>query len=147
MQTQKKLPRGIRNNNPGNIRISPTRWQGQKAVQSDLSFVEFNTPAAGIRALMKVLMTYYNRHNLKTVRQIINRWAPVNENDTDSYVRSVAGFVGVKEGQAIKVDDPETLVDLTKAIIIHENGPAPSSVNPFWYTDQEYSQAVKSALE
>ncbi len=50
-------PRGIRNNNPGNIRIGKTRWQGQKPVQSDGSFVEFETPAAGLRALMKVLLT------------------------------------------------------------------------------------------
>ena len=48
------LPRGIRNNNPGNIRVAKIRWQGQKTAQFDQSFVEFDSPEMGLRALMKV---------------------------------------------------------------------------------------------
>ena len=72
--------RGIRNNNPFNIRRSSTRWQGARKEQTDKSFVQFETMAYGYRAAWKILQTYYERFCTQgkayTVRNIIERWAP-----------------------------------------------------------------------
>jgi hypothetical protein len=116
-----KNSRGERNNNPGNIRISPINWQG-KVAGVDKSFETFADPRAGIRALAVNLRTYQNVHGLNTVRQIITRWAPASENDTGAYVRAVAAALGVGPDDAINLADRQTLADLVTAIIKHENG-------------------------
>ena len=85
--------RGIRNNNPLNIRRSATRWQGAREEQTDKSFVQFKSMAYGYRAAWKILQTYYERFCLQgqtfTVRNIISRWAPPSENDTEAYINNV----------------------------------------------------------
>ena len=94
-----KTPRGIRNNNPLNIRHSADQWQGACEEQKDKSFVQFKSMAYGYRAAWKTLQSYYNRFCMKsqpfTVRNIIGRWAPPNENDTESYIRSVLSLSGI----------------------------------------------------
>ena len=115
--------RGEFNNNPGNIDRTAIVWNGMTADQSgDPRFVVFNTPEDGIRALAKVLLSYYRKHGLNTVRQIVNRWAPPNENDSGAYVNHVAGTLGVGPDAVIDVTDPDVLERLVKAIIAHENG-------------------------
>lgn len=133
------LPRGIRNNNPGNIRLSGTRWKGQKLRQVDTAFVEFDTPLAGIRALMRLLLTYHLRHGLDSVESIINRYAPPEENATDHYIHSVCGALGVKRREAIDLKDRKILTALCKAIIRHENG------NKDWYEEALYEAAAIAA--
>lgn len=92
-------PRGIRNNNPLNIRHSANRWQGASAVQGDKSFVQFSSMSYGYRAAWKVLQTYYRhfcRHNQPfSVENIIHRWAPPSENDTAGYLRNVLLLTGL----------------------------------------------------
>ena len=94
-----KTPRGIRNNNPLNIRHSADQWQGACEEQKDKSFVQFKSKAYGYRAAWKTLQSYYNRFCMKsqpfTVRNIIGRWAPPKENDTESYIRSVLSLSGI----------------------------------------------------
>ena len=96
-------PRGIRNNNPLNIRHSADQWQGACEEQKDKSFVQFKTMAYGYRAAWKTLQSYYNRFCAQsrafTVRNIIGRWAPPKENDTEAYVNSVMRLssIGGKE--------------------------------------------------
>ena len=91
--------RGIRNNNPLNIRRSADRWVGARAEQTDPAFVQFNTLAYGYRAAWKVLQSYYTRFCKQsrpfTVRNIICRWAPPSENDTESYIRNVLKLSGI----------------------------------------------------
>ena len=95
--------RGIRNNNPLNIRRTSTRWQGARKEQTDKSFVQFETMAYGYRAAWKILQTYYERFCTQgkayTVRNIIERWAPPTENDTEAYIKSVLKLssIGGKE--------------------------------------------------
>lgn len=120
------MTRGLRNNNPGNIRHGSAQWQGMRAIQTDPAFVQFEESKWGIRALAKLLLNYYNSHGLKTVREIINRWAPPNENDTGAYVNHVANLLGVAPDAVIDVY--ARAGDLTKAIIRHENGLQPYSV-------------------
>lgn len=143
-----KLPRGIRNNNPGNIRRSADQWVGLKPRQDDPDFCQFTAPSDGIRALMKILLAYYRRHNLVTVRQLIGRWAPPNENQTDAYVAAVCDSLGVLADSALKVDSVGVLVGLARAIVRHENGRPPGlpwDLN-WWYGTDLYAAAAKRAL-
>ena len=93
------MTRGIRNNNPLNIRRSSTHWQGARKEQTDKSFVQFETMAYGYRAAWKILQTYYERFCTQgkpyTVRNIIERWAPPTENDTENYIRTVLKLSGL----------------------------------------------------
>ena len=85
--------RGIRNNNPLNIRRSSDRWEGARMEQTDRSFVQFESMSYGYRAAWKVLESYwkhfYRLRESFTVENIIRRWAPPVENHTDSYVKTV----------------------------------------------------------
>ena len=91
--------RGQRNNNPLNIRHSASRWQGARAKQTDKSFVQFESMAYGYRAAWKVLESYWKYfHGLPkpfNVRNIISRWAPPIENDTENYIRTVLKLTGL----------------------------------------------------
>lgn len=128
------LPRGIRNNNPGNIVQSTVKWEGE--VQgNDPRYVTFDTPEAGIRALSKNLVAYQEQHGINTVEGVIARWAPATENDTETYVKTVAKDLGVKPDQALNLADPKLLLGFTKAIIKHENGNVP-------YTDAQIAAGV-----
>lgn len=131
------IPRGIRNNNPGNIRHGE-KWQGLADEQSDAAFATFTSAEYGIRALGKVLLNYQRKYALDTVRKLISRWAPPNENDTDAYVNSVARAIGVGPDDKITVSD--RLAALTKSIIQHENGQQP-------YSDAVLAEGVRLALE
>lgn len=113
--------RGLRNNNPGNIRATGTAWNG--ATGDDGSFVIFSSPEYGIRAMTRILKTYAGR-GIVTIEDIIATWAPSNENDTDSYIESVANKTGLSEFQFISDSD---YPDLIAAIIYHENGQNPYS--------------------
>lgn len=118
--------RGLRNNNPGNIERTGSRWKGMAADQwRDGRFIVFESPEWGIRALGRVLVNYQRLHGLNTVEQIINRWAPTHENNTRSYINAVAQALGVRPDQQIDVQ--QYLLPLTKAIIHHENGIQPYS--------------------
>jgi len=119
------MTRGLRNNNPGNIRKSGDAWRGLSAEQPDTDFFTFTAPEYGIRALAKILLTYESDYGLNTVRGIINRWAPPVENDTGSYVKSVASSMGVDPDRAINIG--LYLVLLVPAIVKHENGFNPYS--------------------
>jgi hypothetical protein len=121
----KQLARGIRNRNPGNIRRSRDRWKGLAASQTDPAFFIFEAPIWGIRAMAVILRNYQRRHGLKTLAQIIGRWAPATENDTAAYVKAVARTVRVSPRACVDLQVGSTLRDLIAAIIHHENGTQP----------------------
>ena len=124
------ISRGIRNNNPGNLREprdGGDEWEGERATDDDPAFEEFNTPEDGIRALTKVLMNYYSKYELNTVTKIIERFAPPSENDTEAYIDVVAKRLGVGKDTEIWVPRTGTLELLVRAIIQHENGEQPYS--------------------
>tara|TARA_B100000686_G_scaffold296912_1_gene328828 strand:+ start:1206 stop:1793 length:588 start_codon:yes stop_codon:yes gene_type:complete len=143
-----KLPRGIRNNNPGNIRHSKDVWQGQSKTQTDSAFVQFNDPVYGLRALMKLVLNYQRKYGLNSVKKIIDRWAPPVENNTDAYITNVAQHMGVKPTTPIDLEDHTTLIRLAKHITLHENGKPQNhdSTHAYWYQEQLYLQASELAL-
>lgn len=81
--------RGIRNNNPANIRRG-CNWKGLAKTQTDREFCQFDTMTWGVRALLVTLRTYVVKHHLHTVREIITRWAPPSDgNNTEVYIKFV----------------------------------------------------------
>ncbi|MBQ0956945.1 structural protein [Serratia symbiotica] len=127
-----KPPRGIRNNNPGNIRWGDD-WKGllPDKQRTDKSFCQFSTPEYGIRAMIIILRNYQKKHGINTISGIIHRWAPTSENDTQAYIDSVSQEVGVAPDQRIDVSDSRILMKLLQAIIRHENGSQPYSFDVF----------------
>jgi len=136
------IPRGVRNNNPGNIDYLPgNKWVGQLGIETGVSkprFAKFDTPENGIRAIAKLLMGYHKR-GFNTVGKMINRWAPPTENDTGSYAKSVAFKMGVGVNDVLTISGYMLLVMVT-AIIQHENGYAP-------YSSDVIREGVQRALK
>ena len=95
------MSRGIRNNNPLNIRHGKSRWEGRTRVQTDAEFVTFTTMAYGYRAAWKLMETYRLRlmqaGKSYTLENIIHRWAPPEDgNDTTAYIRTVIRLLDYK---------------------------------------------------
>ena len=124
------MTRGIRNNNPLNIRHSADQWQGARIEQTDKEFVQFTSMAYGYRAAWKTLESYWKYfHNLPkafNVRNIISRWAPPVENDTENYIRTVLSLtsLGGNENlpQPSRGVDTERLEKLIRAMTTMECG-------------------------
>ncbi|MCA1809394.1 MAG: structural protein [Lentisphaerae bacterium] len=115
-------PRGIRNNNPGNIEDQPGNdWQGRTG--HDGRYVIFSAPVWGIRAMARILDTYRAR-GVDTLAQILATWAPEHENPTSSYVAYVEGATGIDRGHVITRADYPAVIE---AIIYFENGAQPYS--------------------
>lgn len=94
--------RGIRNNNPANIRRG-CNWKGLAKVQTDREFCQFDSMTWGVRALLVTLRTYVVKHHLHTVREVITRWAPPSDgNNTEAYIKFV-------EKEIKQIDLPLTL--------------------------------------
>lgn len=123
--TNKTPSRGIRNNNPGNLRRSKDPWQGLAENQTDEDFFIFKTPIYGIRALARTLISYQDEHGLRTIGKIINRWAPANENDTAAYIEAVSDETCFATDQPLDMHSYDDLKPLVLAIIKHENGQQP----------------------
>lgn len=124
MAGKERLPRGVRNNNPGNIRRNPAnKWQGAvpPEARKDPEFEEFKTPEFGIRALAVLLINYQDRHGLRTIRKIIERWAPPTENNTAAYVFAVARMTGRGVDEVLDLHEYRDLRPLVEAIIAYEN--------------------------
>lgn len=135
--------RGVRNRNPGNIDWNKANdWVGQTGKEGGPGgrFAVFDTPENGIRALGKLLQTYYNKHKLQTVQAIIKRWAPEVENDTGAYIKTVAARCGLGPDEKIaNIKDVRVLGGLMHAIIKHENA-------NFEYPEAVFSEGLRRAL-
>ena len=131
------IARGIRNNNPGNIRWG-CAWQGLKVngKEQDKEFCVFIKPEYGIRAMAKILSNYSKLYKINTVAGIIHRWAPPSENNTVAYINHVSKKLGVDADETIDVSNKNVMLKLIKAIIKHENG-----VNP--YSDEIIMKGIE----
>jgi len=118
----KEISRGLRNNNPGNIRNSKTVWQGEITPSKDKSFKQFKSMPYGYRALIKLLQNYRMLYNLKTVADFIKRWAPENENNTAGYITRVCREMQVPSTYVPDINDKATMCAMAAAISQVENG-------------------------
>lgn len=126
--------RGMRNNNPGNIRRTNIDWQGEDprdhngvvhGLPDDQEFEVFTNPIWGVRALVRLLRTYVERYNLVTIPAIIQRWAPSHENPTNEYADFVIKRTNWPPQIHIDPKDPayiEVMYDIAQAITLFENG-------------------------
>lgn len=113
-------PRGIRNNNPLNLRDTRQNWMGEAGADAD-GFLRFDSPFYGIRAAARVLQTYARR-GVVTLAAIVEAWAPPAENDTAAYIAHAAQATGIAPGEAV---DPSQYPALLAVMIRHENGEQP----------------------
>lgn len=128
--------RGLRNNNPGNLRDSGDTWVGELGADSG-GYVIFDTPEHGLRALAITLKTYQRLHGINTVRGIVARYAPAADgNNETAYVDHLAGLLGVGPDDPISID--AVLPSLMFGIVRHENGSQP-------YTMAQLQAAVETA--
>ena len=121
------IPRGIRNCNPLNIRRSKDQWKGLLKVQNDKSFYQFKAMEWGYRAAFRLLRTYRVKYQRYSVRTIIERWAPPNENATQAYIYRVCEEMGVPPNFILSIgslDDDDTYwaCELVRAMALVENG-------------------------
>lgn len=139
-------PRGIRNKNPGNIRWGDP-WQGlvPPAQRTDKSFCQFVSCPYGIRALVRVLITYQDKHKLSTIDGIISRWAPPVENDTEAYIMAVVSSTGFARNKELDMQDYAHVRPVAEAIIRHENGKGPLRTLNTWYEGDVVDKGLKLA--
>ena len=133
-------PRGIRNNNPFNMKYNPNiQWEGQIGKDS-ANFVQFGTAEHGIRAGVKNLINGYFNRGINTPVTILERYAPPTDNNPNNaqYAQLIARTVGVAVDGAI-VPNRSNLIKLSKAIIMFENGQQP-------YPDTTIERGVDMAM-
>lgn len=118
------MSRGLRNNNPGNIRRSRVRYKGEVRPSRDPDFKEFSSMAYGYRAMFVLLDTYRSRYGLSTIRQMLNRYAPPEENFTEGYVRFVADYSGVMPDESVDTRAEMDMIPIVSAMSKIENGVA-----------------------
>ena len=133
-------PRGIRNNNPGNI-VAGDKWLGRTG--TDGKYVKFKSSVYGIRAIGKIINTYEKRYKINTVKGIITRWAPPSENNTKQYINFVCRETGLKPTEKLNIFDSrgklkreQILKSLISAIVKMENG-------SYRYSDKTYTDAFR----
>lgn len=148
------IPRGVRNNNPGNIDYNPRNaWVGQLGLEPKTAgvpnprFALFDCAENGIRAIGKLVLAYRGKDGMPgvgkagidTVTEVISRWAPGNENNTAAYIAAVAKRMVVLPGAPLVLGDFKTLLGLVMGIINHENGGIP-------YAQAVIEEGVRRAL-
>lgn len=118
------IPRGLRNNNPLNIEKTKggNPWQGEIVPSKDSRFAQFTSMAYGYRAAFKLLNNYQRNYDLDTIRKMISRWAPSNENHTEAYVKAVSDRSGVPADGRITTTNHDVMVPMVAAMSFVENG-------------------------
>ena len=121
--------------NVGNIR----------PVGSSTGFQQFDTPEAGIKALDDQLRIYGSKHKLKTLREVISRYAPPSENDTESYIKNVSQRTGLKPDEEIDLSNPTIRHIISGPIILQEQGLKKLKSTPQTTTQQPQTQPQTQA--
>lgn len=111
--------RAERNNNPGNL-----EYRGQSgAVPEDGEgrFAKFQSASDGVAALVRQLQLYGSR-GLDSIKEIVEKYAPASENDTQAYIAALTKKLGVGANDTLDLNDPGTLSGLVRGISRHEAG-------------------------
>lgn len=115
-------PRGIRNDNPCNIRRTKDKWQGMRETQTDRQFVQFKSRLWGYRAVFVILRNYMKKGK-NTIGKIIARWAPSSDgNNTQSYIGYVSRGTGIDASRALRWEDRDDLVEIVRSMAQMESG-------------------------
>lgn len=116
------MSRGLRNNNPGNIRLGNFRYKGERAKSSDSAFRQFESVEWGYRAMFVLLHTYATKRGCRTLRAMINRYAPPTENFTEGYLRCVTNTTHLSPDEPISTTDGAVMTAIVAAMSAVENG-------------------------
>ena len=119
----KRVPRGIRNNNPGNIEFG-TYARRQGATKGDGRFAIFDTPEEGFQAAENLVKSYGSR-GINTIEKIVNRWAPPSENNTGAYINQVVRRTGLPKDTPLDLNNPDIVRKIVNAKVWVENGQNP----------------------
>jgi len=117
--------RGIRNNNPLNIRRNPANhWVGARKEVTDKTFEEFVGLAYGYRAAFILLHRYICQYGKRTIAEIVGKWAPAGDgsNNPAKYARDVSQMTGYAEDQVLSFLNREEMVGLAWAMSYVECG-------------------------
>ena len=117
----KPTPRGIRNNNPLNIRIGNV-WLGEVAEPTDPDFEQFISMVYGVRAGFVLIRRYIRHYHRTTIPQVIAAWAPSNENNTQRYIDTVCSMSKISAEDTLDYFNEEQMVRLVDAMIFVECG-------------------------
>ena len=113
------MSRGLRNNNPLNIRINGDKFQGEIIPSRDKAFKQFESMAYGYRAAFVTLGTYLSKYGRNTIKKIITAWAPPEDNnDTVAYINAVSRYSGISPDHVLTAQDG----DLYKLIVAGMSG-------------------------
>lgn len=115
-----KSPRGIRNNNPLNIKIG-NDWQGER-VNTDGVFEEFETMEYGLRAAFIILRKYIMKYGRNTIRKIVHSWSPDGEKVESAYMQSVSKWTGFQLDEKITYEDKTAMLFLVQGMAKVETG-------------------------
>lgn len=151
----KQFPRGIRNNNPGNIEWG-SPWQGlvPESQRTDPRFCQFETPADGIRAIARTLITYQDKRKARdgsridSILEVIERWAPPEDNNpTEAYAVQIAVWIeGVNhDDEVIDMQNFDHIRPIVEGIIRHECGVGPHKNINTWYPDEVVEEGLRRA--
>lgn len=114
---QQGMTRGIRNNNPLNIRHSSSKWQGMARRQSDRAFVQFTNRKYGYRAAFVLIRSYIGLHHANTIGKIIARWAPSSDgNNTQAYIQFVSQTIGIPADEPLRFSDQQKMVSIVRSM-------------------------------
>jgi|LSPZ01.1.fsa_nt_gi hypothetical protein len=120
-------PRGLRNNNPGNIRASADRFLGE-VPSPDGEFKKFTGMEYGYRAMFVILATYLQKYGRNTIEKIVTAWAPAKENNTQAYIAAVVLYSGVAKNKPLTLASGDDYIKIVAAMSRVENGqPAESA--------------------
>ena len=135
VQTSAQLgdARGVRNNNPGNLRS----WGNMP--RDSGGYAVFPTKESGLSATIQNLQAQQKLHGLNTIRGIISRWAPSNENDTQAYIADMVKKTGFGADQQLNLNDSRTVAPLISGIVKHEG-------NGSGFSDEMINRAVAAQL-
>ena len=116
------MSRGLRSCNPGNIRKSRVKYEGEVAPSRDTEFKEFRSMAYGYRAMFVLLDSYRSKYGLCTIRQMLGRYAPPTENFTEGYVRFVSSRTGIAPDEIVNTRAARDMIPIVAAMSQIENG-------------------------
>ena len=114
--------RGLRNNNPGNIRKNSERWMHEIIPSQDSAFKQFDSMEWGVRALFHLLNNFRLLYGLDTIEKMIGRYAPPNENNTEAYIKSVSEWSNVSRSSSLTTTNRDVMVPIVEAMIRVETG-------------------------
>lgn len=125
-------PSNVKNNNPGNIRISTQAWKGKipNSQNTDKRFEQFTEKLWGVRAMTRIVKGWIDKGKANTIASVISKYAPSSENDTAKYIEFVSKQTGIAPAQTLSADK-KTMKPIILAMAQMETGKGSVTASEF----------------